>query len=65
MIDRQHTYATHICDCHYSLQGFDPARGYLCGIMTASDVPLSSEPIVTFWEGGACAWIDTCVCVCV
>ncbi|MQL79261.1 hypothetical protein Taro_011690 [Colocasia esculenta] len=33
------------------IQGFDPAHGYLCGIMEALNVPYAETPVVTFWEG--------------
>lgn len=51
-------HAKHMCVQIATQQGYDAARGYLCGTMTASDVPMSNDPIVTFWEGGmCCCWI--------
>lgn len=56
-VDMHNTMCIRICmdTCmHGYTQGYDRTRGYLCGTMTASEVPLSlsKEPIVTFWEGG-------------
>ena len=33
----------------YGLQGLVPERGYLCGVMEASNVPNARAPIITFW----------------
>jgi hypothetical protein len=32
-------------------QGYDHARGTLCGVMEALNVPSSRTPVVTYWEG--------------
>ncbi len=45
----QHTSHTPPLPCPTS-QGYDPAAGYVCGVMEAH-VPTSRTPVVTFWEG--------------
>lgn len=35
----------------WPLQGYDAARGYVCGTMEANNVPEAAMPVTTFFEG--------------